>query len=153
MGSEVISGLYNDEMMRTEDNWVEMMRRGYDERCNDRKIYQIALSLMMLLHKRRFNWVWWDVLSVGSIHGIDAKGKWNKWRDTEAEAEAASTEAHAKCTMPPALSAERHVRSPSNPMDPGRIIAAIATRSISLLGHPEDTEESSRPFWSAMRQG
>jgi hypothetical protein len=25
-------------------------------------------------------------------------------------------------------------------MDPGRFTAAIATRSISLLGHPEDTD-------------
>ena len=68
------------------------------------------------------------------------KGKWNKWRDTEAEAEAASTEAQERCTMPPAQSAERHVRSHSNPMDPGRFTAAIAIRSISPLGHPEDTD-------------
>jgi len=42
--------------------------------------------------------------------------------------------------MPPAQSAERHVRSHSNPMDPGRFTAAIAIRSISPLGHPEDTD-------------
>jgi len=48
--------------------------------------------------------------------------------------------------MPPAQSAERHVKFPSSPMDPDPCIAAIATRSTSLQdppvppGHPEDTE-------------
>jgi hypothetical protein len=63
-----------------------------------------------------------------------------KWRDTEAEAEAASTEARERCTMPPAQSAERHVKSPSSPMDPGQCTAVIATRSIDLPGRPEDTD-------------
>jgi hypothetical protein len=68
-----------------------------------------------------------------------------KWKDMEAAAEAALAAAPERCTMPPAQSAERHVKFPSSPMDPGRCIAAIATRSISLQdrvhpGHPEDTE-------------
>jgi len=50
-----------------------------------------------------------------------------------------TTEAPEKCTMRPAQSAERHVRFPSSPMAPGRYIAAIAIRSISQPGHPEDT--------------
>ena len=63
-----------------------------------------------------------------------------KWKDMEAEAEAATAAARERCTMPRALSAERHVRFPSSPMDPGRFIAAIATRSISQPGRPEDTD-------------
>jgi hypothetical protein len=60
----------------------------------------------------------------------------------EAAAEAAlEAAAQERCTMPHALSAERHVRFPSSPMDPGRFIAAIATRSISPPGHPEDTDQ------------
>jgi hypothetical protein len=62
-----------------------------------------------------------------------------KWKDMEAAAGAALTAAQERCTMPHALSAERHVKFPSSPMDPGRFIAAIATRSISQPGHPEDT--------------
>jgi len=57
----------------------------------------------------------------------------------EAAAEAALAAAPERCTMPPAQSAERHVKFPSNPMAPGRCTAAIATRSISLPGRPEDT--------------
>jgi hypothetical protein len=63
-----------------------------------------------------------------------------KWSDTEAEAEAASTEAREKCTMPPAQSAESHVKYPSSPMGPGQFIAAIAIRSIDPPGRLEDTD-------------
>ena len=66
-----------------------------------------------------------------------------KWRDTEAETEAATTAAQERCTMPPAQSAERRVKFPSSPMAPGRCTAAIATRSTSQPvhpGRPEDTE-------------
>jgi hypothetical protein len=62
-----------------------------------------------------------------------------KWRDTEAAAGAALAAARERCTMPPAQSAERHVKFPSSPMAPGQCTAAIAIRSTSLLGHPEDT--------------
>jgi len=62
-----------------------------------------------------------------------------KWKDMEATEEAALAAARERCTMPPALSAERHVKFPSSPMAPGRCTAAIATRSISLPEHPEDT--------------
>ena len=64
----------------------------------------------------------------------------------EAEAEAALAAAPERCTMPPAQSAERHVKFPSSLMDLGPCIAAIATRSTSLQdqpvhpGHPEDTK-------------
>jgi len=58
----------------------------------------------------------------------------------EAAAEAALAAAQERCTMPPAQSAERHVKFPSSPMDPGRCTAAIATRSISLPDRPEDTD-------------
>jgi len=62
----------------------------------------------------------------------------------EAAAEAALAAAPERCTMPPAQSAERHVKFPSSQMDQGPYIAAIATRSTSLQdpvppGHPEDT--------------
>ncbi len=65
----------------------------------------------------------------------------------EAAAEAALAAAPERCTMPPAQSAERHVKFPSSPMDPGPCTAAIATRSTSLQdqpvppGHPEDTKQ------------
>ena len=68
-----------------------------------------------------------------------------KWKDMEAATGAALAAARERCTMPPAQSAERHVKFPSSPMAPGRCTAAIATRSISLPdqpvhpGHPEDT--------------
>ena len=68
-----------------------------------------------------------------------------KWKDMEAATGAALAAARERCTMPPAQSAERHVKFPSSPMDPGPYIAAIATRSISQPdqpvhpGHPEDT--------------
>ena len=55
-----------------------------------------------------------------------------KWKDMEAAAEAATTAAQERCTMPPAQSAERRVKFPSSPMAPGRCTAAIATRSTSL---------------------
>jgi hypothetical protein len=64
-----------------------------------------------------------------------------KWKDMEAAAEAATTAAPERCTMPPAQSAERHVKFPSSPMAPGRCTAVIAIRSTSLPGHPEDTED------------
>jgi hypothetical protein len=48
-------------------------------------------------------------------------------------------EAPEKCTMRPVQSAERHVKFPSSPMAPGLYIAAIAIRSISQPGRPEDT--------------
>ena len=57
----------------------------------------------------------------------------------EAAAGAALAAAQERCTMPPAQSAERHVKFPSSPMAPGLYIAAIAIRSISQLGRPEDT--------------
>ena len=69
-----------------------------------------------------------------------------KWKDMEAEAEAATTAARERCTTPPAQSAERHVRFPSSPMAQGRYIAATATRSISQPDHPEDTELGNHPF-------
>ncbi|MDQ1261539.1 MAG: hypothetical protein QG575_720 [Euryarchaeota archaeon] len=62
------------------------------------------------------------------------------WKDMEAATGAALAAAQERCTMPPALSAERHVKFPSSPMAPGRSTAAIATRSISLPDHPEDTD-------------
>lgn len=66
------------------------------------------------------------------------------WINMEAATEAALEAAQERCTMPPAQSAERHVKFPSSPMDLGPCIAAIATRSISLQdqdpGHPEDTK-------------
>jgi len=65
-----------------------------------------------------------------------------KWKDMEAATGAALAAARERCTMPPALSAERHVKFPSSPMAPGRCTAAIATRSTSLLDHPEDTNHS-----------
>lgn len=46
--------------------------------------------------------------------------------------------------MRPVQSAERHVKFPSSPMAPGRFIAAIATRSISQPGRPEDTKPKDR---------
>ena len=46
--------------------------------------------------------------------------------------------------MRPVQSAESSVKFLSSPMAPGRYIAAIATRSIDQLGHPEDIE----PIWS-----
>jgi hypothetical protein len=58
----------------------------------------------------------------------------------EAAAGAALAAARERCTMPPAQSAERRVKFPSSPMDPGRCTAAIATRSTSLPDHPEDTD-------------
>ena len=61
------------------------------------------------------------------------------WKDMEAEAGAALAAAQERCTMPPAQSAERHVKFPSSPMAPGRCTAAIATRSTSLPDRPEDT--------------
>ena len=68
-----------------------------------------------------------------------------KWKDMEAAIGAALAAAQERCTMPPAQSAERHVKFPSSLMGPGPCIAAIATRSTSLQdqpvhpGHPEDT--------------
>jgi hypothetical protein len=61
------------------------------------------------------------------------------WINMEAAIEAALEAAQERCTMPPALSAERHVKFPSSPMAPGRSTAAIATRSIGQPDHPEDT--------------
>ena len=64
----------------------------------------------------------------------------------EAAAGAALAVAPERCTMPPAQSAERHVKFPSSRMDLGPYIAAIVTRSTSLQdqpvhpGHPEDTK-------------
>ena len=46
-----------------------------------------------------------------------------------------------RCTMQPVQSAESNVRSHSSLMNPGQYIAAIATRSIGLLGRLEDTED------------
>ena len=63
-----------------------------------------------------------------------------KWKDMEAAAEAATTAAQERCTMPLAQSAERHVKFPSSPMAPGPCTAEIATRSISQLDLTEDTE-------------
>jgi len=109
----------------------------------DRKVYQIECL---------------SVKSCISVASIEFDGmfcsridSWNrcpkvsefKWRDTEAETEAATTAAQERCTTQPALSAERHVKFPSSPMDPGPCTAAIATRSISQPvhpGRPEDTE-------------
>jgi len=68
-----------------------------------------------------------------------------KWRDTEAEAEAALAAAPERCTMPPAQSAERHVKYPLSLMVPGLCTVAIATRSTDQPdppvhpGRPEDT--------------
>lgn len=70
-----------------------------------------------------------------------------KWKDMEAEAEAATAAARERCTMPLAQSAERHVRFPSSPMAPGQFIAATATRSIDQPDHPEDTELENHPFF------
>jgi hypothetical protein len=79
-----------------------------------------------------------------SIHWIDKTVSELKWKDTEAAAEAATAAAPERCTMPPAQSAERHVKFPSSLMDPGPYIAANATRSISQQdpapGHREDTK-------------
>ena len=63
-----------------------------------------------------------------------------KWKDMEAATEAALAAAQERCTMPPAQSAEKHVKFPSSPMAPGRSTAAIATRSTSQPDHPEDTD-------------
>ena len=68
-----------------------------------------------------------------------------KWKDMEAEAEAATAAARERCTMPLAQSAERHVRFPSSPMAPGQFIAATATRSIDQPDHPEDTKLGIHP--------
>ena len=79
-----------------------------------------------------------------------------KWRDTEAETEAATTAAQERCTTPPAPSAERHVKFPSSPMAPGPCTAAIATRSTSQPAHPgrpEDTNSISIPFWDIYGSG
>lgn len=73
-----------------------------------------------------------------------------KWKDTEAEAEAATAAARERCTMPLVQSAERHVRFPSSPMAPGQFIAATATRSIDQPDHPEDTELGNHPFWGLL---
>jgi hypothetical protein len=110
----------------------------------DRKVYQIAAPFIkgcISVASIEF-----DGMFVARIDSQESMPKVSefKWRDTEAEAEAASTEAQERCTMPPAQSAERHVRFPSNPMAPGRFIAAIATRSISPQGRPEDTKPKSR---------
>jgi len=69
-----------------------------------------------------------------------------KWKDTEAEAEAATAAAQERCTMPLAQSAGRHVRFLSSPMALGQYIAATATRSIGQLDHPEDTKLGNHPF-------
>ena len=69
-----------------------------------------------------------------------------KWKDMEAEAEAATAAARERCTMPLAQSAERHVRFPSSPMAPGQFIAATATRSIDQPDHPEDTKLGIHPL-------
>ena len=76
------------------------------------------------------------------------------WKDMEAEAEAGAALAAARerCTMPHALSAERHVKFPSSPMAPGRCTAAIATRSISLPDHPEDTNHLMGTKWVRVDQ-
>jgi hypothetical protein len=63
-----------------------------------------------------------------------------KWKDTEAATEAALTADQERCTMPPAQSAERHVKFPSSPMAPGQCTAASATRSTGQPDHPEDTD-------------
>lgn len=70
-----------------------------------------------------------------------------KWKDTEAAIEAALTADQERCTMLPALSAERHVKFPSSPMVPGRCTAAIATRSTGQPDHPEDTDYSMGIKW------
>jgi hypothetical protein len=75
-----------------------------------------------------------------------------RWKDMEAATEAALTAAQERCTMPPALSAERHVKFPSSPMAPGRCTAAIATRSISLPDRPEDTNHVMGTKWARVDQ-
>ncbi len=51
-------------------------------------------------------------------------------------------EPQERCTMRHVQSAESNVRSHSSLTDPGRYIAAIATRSIGPLGRLEDTEDA-----------
>ena len=75
-----------------------------------------------------------------------------KWKDMEAEAEAATAAARERCTMPLAQSAERHVRFPSSPMAPGQFLAATATRSIDQPDHPEDTELGNHPIWGLLNK-
>ena len=58
----------------------------------------------------------------------------------EAAAGAATAAAQERCTMPPVQSAESSVKFHSSPMAPGRYIAASATRSTGLPGHPADTK-------------
>ncbi len=70
-----------------------------------------------------------------------------KWKDMEAATEAALAADQERCTMPPALSAERHVKFPSSPMAQGRFTAAIATRSTGQPDHPEDTDYSMGTNW------
>lgn len=74
------------------------------------------------------------------------------WKDMEAETEVALAAAPERCTMPPAQSAERHVKFPSSPMAPGRCTAAIATRSISLPDRPEDTNHLMGIKWVRVYQ-
>jgi len=75
-----------------------------------------------------------------------------KWKDMEAATGAALAAAPERCTMPPAQSAERHVKFPSSPMAPGQCTAAIATRSISLPDRQEDTNHLMGTKWVRVYQ-
>ncbi len=67
------------------------------------------------------------------------------------EAGADIIEAPEKCTMRRVQSAERHVRFPSSPMVPGPCTVVIVTRSISLLGHRNDTKLNLIAFRNQIR--
>ena len=72
-----------------------------------------------------------------------------KWKDMEAEAEAATTAALERCTTPPAQSGKT-CQVPFKPDGSRPYIAATATRSISQPDHPEDTELGNHPFGIAI---